>query len=211
MSPMQVHEIQSKLRGKSIAQIASAIKQGEFGEGVDALIALARDLRRHADEGERDFITFLRAWDQSGTWKVLDAGTFEKFIDRNHICSAERYRMSTRTLDVIPMKVVEEITFAASKEIAKIQDSVRREKAIEKTIAWTRQNGRPPSPQKTRELAEIRPIVKSGCASCVRLKARVAYLDGEVQRLERLVRSLGGDPSARAAKRGGRDDKASAA
>lgn len=182
------------ISGKTAQQLAADMKRGVFGT-LDKLVELAREFRQRADESEREFILFLRALDLSGMWMEIDAGTFDKFIDRNHICSAERYRHATHTLDVVSNEDIGKISFASAKEIAKISEPVRRKEAIKKTVEWARKNGRPPSPQKTREIIGLRPVIRPAPPSKEEaFREEVRVLKAENKRLRTLVRKLGGDP-----------------
>ena len=183
---------------RQVEDVAEEVRNGTHGD-LATVTSLAMEFRQQADAGEHNFILFLRAIELSGIWNQVDAGNFLKFLERNHICGPERYTHGVRTLQLIPIEHIPCISFAAAKEIAKIPDPPRREQALERTLQWAQDNGRPPSPETTRRLAGIIPVTQETPAQRREreLREENVALRREVDRLRALVLTLGGDPDAR--------------
>ncbi len=176
--------------------LAHEIASGAHGDLI-AVTQLAMEFKACADRAEKDFIFFLRSIELSTIWTHgCDAGTFIKYLERNHVCSAERYTTGVRTLSLIPATVITTISFAAAKEVSRIDDPVRREEGVQRMVRWASDKGRPPSAETTRNLLGLRPVTQPSPVA-VRLQnaeTEIVGLRAEVDRLRALVVSLGGNP-----------------
>ena len=185
------------VRHRSPEDIAVEIRAGAYGD-LNQLVTLAMAMRQASDDAERDNIVFLRAREISEVWAQTDDGTYLRFLERNHIITPARYQQGCRTLQVIPATTIDVISFASAQEVAKIADEPRREEALCRVRQWAAANGRPPSPQTTREIAGVQnPRLESPQARRIReLDAENNRLRADVDRLRGLVVSLGGNPDA---------------
>lgn len=182
------------IEGCTPQELADQIRTGRLGDLAN-LIRLALEFRQHADQAEARYMKLLYAIELSDLWRQIDVGTFENFLTRHCRCDPIRYRTGVVVFQTIPAPRVNVISFAAAREVAKIDDPARREQGIRCCEQWAEENGRPPSPQTARKLAGIQPTGPSpGTRRRQSLEEENADLRREIDRLRNLVVSLGGDP-----------------
>lgn len=177
-------------------ELADQIRAGGLGDLAN-LIRLALEFRQHADQAEVRYMKLLYAIELSDLWRQIDVGTYENFLTRHCRCDPVRYRTGVVVFQTIAAPRVNVISFAAAREVAKIDDPQRRERGLRSCEQWAEENGRPPSPQTARKLAGIRPVEPSpGAQRRQSLEEENDGLRREIDRLRNLVVSLGGDPDA---------------
>jgi hypothetical protein len=200
--------------------IAAQIKTGVFGSGDD-LVKFVRSLRERSDQCELNFVLFLRGLEESGVWRTIsDAGTYEKFLERTSLCSAERYRQGVRAYNLFPVAEIEEAGMAAAKITARIEDPAKRTEVWNAIRSTAQTQGFPVSERTASHIARPAPSERNASKAVERLlglERENSQLRAEVDRLRALVQSLGGDPDepepravGQREKGGGRSRRASA-
>jgi septal ring factor EnvC (AmiA/AmiB activator) len=174
-------------------QLVEEMRDGAFGD-IAQIIELISELKKEADTTEHRLILVLHALNSSGVWKSVQPGTFENFLDRNAHVSPTRYANGVLALKLVPIAVIQEISFQAAKVIAKIEDPQVRQEKLQQCQDWVRNNGRTMSSEKARDIAGIPSTLSSTTARREALEQQIASLKTEIQRLRNLVVSLGGNP-----------------
>ncbi len=199
MPPLEPNEVINRIVNSTPEDLAAQIRAGELGD-LAALIALALEFRLHADQSEMIYMKLLYAIELSDLWRGIDVGTYENFLTRHCRCDPVRYRTGVCVFQRVPATRVAAISFAAAREISKIDDAQRREEGLRRCERWAQDNGRPPSQQTARKLADMGPVGASPQTQRRQaLEAENEALRREIDRLRNLVVSLGGNPDNQAA------------